>query len=559
MSDAVGAPQRTSTPATDLERVAWPELSDDVLAGLCAEGVERTVAAGAVLFDVGSAGYDLVYVVEGAVAIVDRTDDHTVVEIGPGNFLGELGMLMGQGTFLAAVASAPSTVIVVAQDDVRRLVATNPEVADVIVAAFAARRRLLIEWREGGVVVVGTEGTARTTRLLEFFSRNRIPRRFVDAADTEALASLPERPAGGADTWVVTGSGDVLDDPSTRQVAEALGFALSGDEGDVYDLVVVGAGPGGLAAAVYGASEGLRTLVIEDTAIGGQAGTSSRIENYLGFSTGISGTELAYQGSIQAVKFGASFSAPSQAVSLRHDPEGAVHRVTLDGGEVACGRTVVLACGVQYRRLPIDRLEELEGAGIYYAATELEARFCRERQIVIVGGGNSAGQASMFLSRHASRTHVVVRGEGPAATMSKYLSERLTNDSRIQLWTHTEVSAVHGEERLERITLRNVESGEEETLDSPALFVMIGAAPNTGWLPESVEVDAKGFVVTGHDGDPYATTLPGVFAVGDVRAGSVKRVASSVGEGSVVVTSVHRHLDQLDGAGRTIATGASAR
>ncbi|MCG8456601.1 MAG: FAD-dependent oxidoreductase, partial [Holophagales bacterium] len=318
------------------------------------------------------------------------------------------------------------------------------------------------------------------------------------------------------------------------------GMDLQVEKGELYDLAVVGAGPAGLAAAVYGASEGLCTLVVEDTAIGGQAGTASRIENYLGFSTGISGSELAYQGEIQAVKFGARITVPRRAVALRRIDEG--FELTLDDGSRARTRSVVIAAGVQYRRLPLERLEALEGAGVYYAATHLEARLCAGSDAVIVGGGNSAGQAAMFLSRHARCTHIMVRGEGLAATMSSYLSERIHGDPHIRLWTRTEVAALHGEEQLEAVTLRDRDSGETSRVEASALFVMIGAAPNTGWLQGTLELDEHGFVTTGQGGEPYGTSLAGVYAVGDIRSGSVKRVASAVGEGSVVVSAIHRYL-----------------
>ena len=444
-------PRRSSaTPRNELERAAWPVLPDGVIDVLRAAGEERRVETGDVLFEVGQPGYDLVYVEEGSVDIVERESGSVVTTIAAPNFAGELGMLMGRGTFLACEAAEPSHVIVVPQAKVLDLVATVPEVADAIVAAFAARRRLLIEWQQGGLTIVGREGDARTVALLEFASRNRIPHRFVDRAEAAAVAeiaaacALPE-----TGTAVITGRNEVLADPDKRALADALGLRFAVDAARTYDLTVVGAGPGGLAAAVYGASEGLSTLVVEDTAIGGQAGTSSRIENYLGFSTGVSGAELAYQGEIQAVKFGARLAVPRRAVALREGTcaEGSGEpclELELDDRAVVRTRTVVLANGVQYRKLPLERLEDFEGAGVYYAATELEARFCRGTDAVIVGGGNSAGQAAMFLSRHARRTHVVVRGQGLAETMSSYLSSRIEGDPRIELVTCCEVAALHG-------------------------------------------------------------------------------------------------------------------
>lgn len=548
----------TAAPHSDLERQAWPVLAPDLIARLRAEGGQRSLADGDVLFEVGQKSYDLALILHGVIDIVDRSGDRVVVTIEAPNFVGELGMLMGQGTFLAGVARGQTEVIVVAQDRLRELVATVPEIADVVVTAFAARRRLLMEWAEGGLTIVGRESDRATIQLLTFASRNRIPYRFVDRANKDEMQRLTatcDLPAEGA--AVITGHSDVLTDPSPRTLAAALGMDLSLDpesnelnaattEGRVYDLAIVGAGPAGLAAAVYGASEGLSTIVIEDTAIGGQAGTSSRIENYLGFSTGVSGSELAYQGEIQAVKFGAHFAVPRRAIGLT-EMAGTARQLTVELDDGSCVRTraLVLAMGVQYRSLPLDRLEAFEGAGIYYAATELEARFCRGTEVVIVGGGNSAGQAAMFLSRYASRTHILVRGDGLAETMSAYLTERIESDPKIEVHPQTEVSALHGTTRLDAITIRTGASGTETQIGTHALFIMIGAAPNTGWLGDTVDLDRSGFVITGRDVDQFATSRSGIWAVGDLRAGSVKRVASAVGEGSVVVSAVHRYLADM--------------
>lgn len=536
--------RRSSMPRSELERLAWPKLESEQIDRLREVGVEHEVEAGHVFFDVGQDGYDFIQVLRGSVEIVDRTNDRVVATIEAPDFVGELGMLTGQGTFMAGIAGEDSHVIVVPQDELRGLVATVPEISDAIVTAFAARRRLLIEWGQGGLVIVGRETDPETVRLLEFASRSNLPYRFVDRSEDAALAELSaatELPADGL--AAITSREAVLTRPEPRDVARALGLDLAASDDEPFDIVVVGAGPAGLASSVYGASEGLRTLTVEDTAIGGQAGTSSRIENYLGFSTGISGSDLAFQAEIQAIKFGARVTVPRRAVSLARRDDGDF-RIELDDGTSVVARAVILANGVQYRRLPLDGLEGLEGAGVYYAATELEARFCAGSDVVIVGGANSAGQAAMYLSRTASCTHVVVRGDGLSETMSSYLSSRILDDARIEVWTRTEVSAVGGEGQLERVTLRNRETGEETTMDVGALFIMIGAQPNTDWLHGFLELDEKGFIVTGRDGDPFVTSEPGVYAVGDIRSGSVKRVASAVGEGSVVVSGVHRYLTE---------------
>lgn len=339
----------------------------------------------------------------------------------------------------------------------------------------------------------------------------------------------------------------MLVNPTAREVSAALGLDLEAKADRLFDVVVVGAGPAGLAASVYAASEGLSVITIEDTAIGGQAGTSSRIENYLGFPRGISGADLAYLGEVQAVKFGGRFTVPRRASRLL--PGDDHFQVELDDETCIRTRSVILANGVQYSRLPLGNLEQLEGNGVYYAATTLEARFCRNTEVVIIGGGNSAGQAAMFLSRHARHVHLVIRRDSLSDTMSSYLSTRILSDPAITLHTQSEVSALAGTARLEGVTLTNRQNGASMQIDTAALFIMIGAAPNTGWLEGQIALDGKGFIKTGSDVDihtrGYATSMPGIFAVGDIRSGSVKRVASAVGEGSVVVSAVHAFLGQV--------------
>ncbi len=534
---------RTSTPKSDLERIAWPRLDEAFLEELFRHAERRRFEAGDVLFEVGAAAYDFVYVETGSVDIVDRASGSVVLRIDQGNFVGELGMLMGQGTFFAGVAGAAVQARVVPAPVLRDLVARVPVIGDVVVPAFIARRRLLLEWREGGLVVSGPLQDRRTVRLLAFLERGRIPHRWVEPGALPA-----EHVRGGDGPVVVLGASVVLDDPSPHQLARALGLDLAADADGIFDVLVVGAGPAGLAASVYAASEGLSVLAVEDTAIGGQAGTSSRIENYLGFPTGVSGAELAHRGAVQAFKFGARITVPRRATGLKcRDGE---FQLALDDERCVRGRSVVLATGLQYRRLPIDGLGTYEGQGVYYAATDLEARFCTGREAVVIGGGNSAGQAAMFLSRYASRVHIVVRGPGLSATMSSYLSRRIERDERVELHTHSEVVAVHGDgSMLSRVTMRDG-SGSVTDLEASALFVMIGARASTDWLEGLVERDDYGLIHTGpgirEGAGEYDTSLPGVFAVGDVRAGSVKRVASAVGEGSVVVSSIHRYLQRTE-------------
>ena len=394
------APRTSGHPKNGLERAAWPELDAQFTDILRRNGETRPFGSGDVLFEVGQDSYDFIFIERGAVEVRDRGNDHVIICIGAGNFLGELGMLMGQKTFLAAVACEDGQAIIVPQAKLRELVATVPEISDIVVTAFAARRRLLMEWNEGGLVIAGGENEPCALSLREFASRNLIPHRFVDRQDDDAMKELGQScdiPPSG--TFVVVGHAQVISHSSPRDLAAAMGLELLGGGDETFDVLIVGAGPAGLAASVYAASEGLKVLAIEDTAIGGQAGTSSRIENYLGFPKGVSGAELAYRGEVQAVKFGARVTAPRRATSLNF-ADGLFH-VGLDDERCIAGKTVILANGVQYRRLPLPRLKELEGRGIYYAATELEARFCHDTEAVVVGGGNSAGQAAMFLSRTA--------------------------------------------------------------------------------------------------------------------------------------------------------------
>jgi thioredoxin reductase (NADPH) len=403
------------------------------------------------------------------------------------------------------------------------------------------------------LTVIGPETSPHVLRLLEFATRNRIPHRWLAPEDATAAAIL-ERVgvSGDAEVWVVVRGQKALADPSNLYVAKALGLDLAVKQEAPADLIVVGTGPAGLAAAVYGASEGLTTVAVDDVAIGGQAGTSSRIENYLGFPTGISGGELAFRAEVQALKFGARVTVPRRATALSR--ENGLYVVRLDDKTDLRGRSVVIATGARYRRLGLPRQELFEGAGIYYAATELEARRCRNAEAVVVGGGNSAGQAAMFLAGMARRVHLIYRGPDLGHSMSHYLISRLEHAPNVRLRMMSEVRALHGDERLEAVTVV-ADRGEEETIPARAIFVMIGADPCTDWLQGVIALDDRAFAVTGAaavDGataidSPYQTSLPGVFAVGDVRSGSVKRVASAVGEGSVVVQDVHRYLEATHG------------
>ena len=529
----------------ELLRQAFPVLDRAQIAALTAFGAERVTQPGDVLFDVGDSSYPLVVVLDGRTRILDRSEgaDQVIKESGPGEFHGELGMLTGQRAFAACVAATPGRVLLVPPAAVHDVIRTVPELSDLLVIAFSARRQLLMRSAAATLTVIGRVNSAPVLALQEFLDRNRIPHRFIarnDPAVTAVLSPFGYPPP--AETLVVVRGTRLLEDPSTLDLARALGLDLVVDRTEPADLLVVGTGPAGLATAVYGASEGLETVAIDNIAIGGQAGTSSKIENYLGFPTGISGGDLAFRGEVQAIKFGARVTVPRRATGLGR--RSGCFALALDDGGELLGRAVVIATGARYRRLGLADEERFAGAGVYYAATDLEARFCGGNEVVVVGGGNSAGQASMFLSRHARKVHHVYRGSGLKASMSQYLIARLQRVPNVKLWFGTNVVGLAGEEALEAVTLKGPQ-GDEVEIRVNAVFAMIGAEPCTSWLNGLVDLDAKGFVRTGSEvggASTYETSLPGIFAVGDVRSGSVKRVASAVGEGSVVVQSVHGYL-----------------
>ena len=540
----------------DLETMRRVPLADEHVAAICEIGRECSYAAGEMVAELSSPMDRFVYVIEGEIEVVDPFSGERMVPstLGPTQFMGEIAFLNGGTNMLGMRAAKPTRTIEAPREAMLELMARVPELSDHIITVFAARRRRQFEQNNSGIKLIGADRDPRIQQCERFLSRNRIPFQSydLDSSETEAsrLCSLVDH-----EPAVILGKDRPLDDPSPRALAQALNLDLAIGEDETVDLLIVGAGPSGVAAAVYAGAEGMSALVVEDTAIGGQAGTSSRIENYMGFPTGISGADLIYRGQIQALKFGTRFAMPRRVEELEETPDG-TFCATLDHGERLCARAVLVATGVQYRRLPIDRLEELEGAGVFYAATEMEARFCRNTEVVVVGGGNSAGQAAMYLSRAAKCVHVVVRGTSLAASMSDYLSRRLEADPRVQLHYETTVSQLHGDDHLDAITLDTPDGPQR--IESRALFIMIGAAPNTDWLAEHIELDERGFVLTGEKVDrdsPYETSKPGIFAVGDVRAGSVKRVASGVGEGSVVVSRIWSHVDQLR---RAEAIGAAA-
>ena len=526
----------------DLRQMQRTPLAPAHVEALRRAGREVTYPAGAFLLKPGDPIDRFTYVEEGEIEVVNPYTDkrHLSSTLGPAQFMGEISFLNGGGASLAMRAVSETRVVEVPRDAMLQLMSQIPEMSDIIITVFSARRRRQLDDRDSTLVLIGEEADREVRAIAEFASRNRLPYSSFALSSAEAEAAAASCSVASAEPMVVFGRGTVVEDPTPAKVALLLGLNRDLKDDQAFDVLIVGGGPAGVAAGVYAGAEGLCALVIEDIAIGGQAGTSSRIENYMGFPTGISGADLVWRGEVQAMKFGTQFAMPRRVVTLERLEDDSFC-ATMDSGERVRGKAVVVATGVQYRRLPIERLKELEGAGVYYAATEIEARYCKGTEAIIIGGGNSAGQAAMFLSRSAARVRLLVRGDSLAASMSSYLSSRLEADPAITIEYRAEVVALQGDDALEGVTIRNVDSGETREVATRALFVMVGAVPNTAWLSHLVKLDDKGFIVTGDaaSGDsPYATSQPGIFAVGDVRCGSVKRVASSVGEGSVVISKV---------------------
>ncbi|MBY0257573.1 cyclic nucleotide-binding domain-containing thioredoxin-disulfide reductase [Methylobacterium sp.] len=530
----------------DLREMQRVPLAASHVAALRAAGNERLYPAGTYLARAGEPADRFVYVEDGEVEVVNPFTDerHLPSTLGPTQFMGEIAFLNGGNFSMPMRAVQDTRVVEVPRPAMLRLMSEIPEMSDIVITVLAARRRRQLDTQDGTLVLIGEEDDRAVRRIAEFASRNRLPYRSYALGSPEAGAvatscAIPtDRPA------VIFGREIVVTDPTPDKVAQLLGLNHALVDDEAFDVLIVGGGPAGVAAGVYAGAEGLRALVIEDVAIGGQAGTSSRIENYMGFPTGISGADLVWRGEVQALKFGTRFAMPRRVAKLERLAD-ATFCATFDNDQRVRGHAVVVATGVQYRRLPIDRLESFEGAGVYYAATEIEARYCKNAEIVVIGGGNSAGQAAMFLSRSAGHVHLLVRGPSLATSMSSYLSSRLEADSGITIAYGSEVAALHGADRLEAVTIRSVGDGTSRTIPTCAVFVMVGAAPNTHWLSGLVDLDPHGFVLTGAAvgaPSPYGTSHPGIFAVGDVRAGSVKRVASSVGEGSVVISKVWEHV-----------------
>ncbi|HXU64872.1 MAG TPA: FAD-dependent oxidoreductase [Polyangia bacterium] len=541
----------------------FPTLTDRQIDRIAAVGQRTTVPAGELLFDVGQQNTRFFVVVSGEIEIRQPAAevDRVIVRHGPGAFTGEINMLSARRSLVRAQTSAPSELIVADREVLRRLVQTDPELSEILMRAFILRRVALLQGASDAMVLIGSRHSADTLRIKEFLSRNGQPFQYEDVETDPSVEALLDRFHVGVNEIpiVVCAAGHVLKNPSIEALASAVGLDATLDPAAVRDVVIVGAGPAGLAAAVYAASEGLDVLVLEATAPGGQAGTSSRIENYLGFPTGISGQALAGRALAQAQKFGAEVAIARTAVRL--DCDTRPYRIYLSDGTEIRTRAIVIATGVRYRTLNVAGLERYDGNGVYHSATHLEGQLCDGQEVVIVGGGNSAGQAAVFLSQIAKRVQILVRGPGLAESMSRYLIQRIECSASIDLQTRSQVVAAEGDGRLERLTWRHVDTGQETTRPISSLFVMTGADPNTAWLEGCLLMDEKRFVKTGADltvddlagagwsrkRSPYLmeTSIPGVFCVGDARANSVKRVASGVGEGSICVQLLHRALQEL--------------
>ncbi len=519
--------------ATPASRV----LDESQLRTLRDHGEERTAAAGEKLFEPGDASYPFIAILEGEIAVLDSAGNE-IIRHGPTGFLGEMNLLTGQTVFLTAVAAKPIRYIAVDRDDLRQLLFDDSSLSELLLSAFVQRRELLQQWEGIGIEIVGPRDSQRTREMVEFAKRMRLPHSWRDPAeDTEAAALLTELTAEELPLVRLPGETE-LRAPSNGELSRSLGIGLELQPREQVDLLVLGGGPAGLGAAVYGASEGLDTLVIESTVLGGQAGTSRRIENYLGFPAGISGSELTSRAVTQARKFRARTATPYRALSL--EPGEDFHRVQLDGEVEVAAKAVLIATGAEYRRLPVAGLEEYEGLSVFYAAGPPEAQLCGGSRVGVVGGGNSAGQAAVWLARGGALVTLLHRRADLSETMSNYLIEELDRYG-VAVRDRSEIAELHGEDgQLRAVTLTD---GEE--LPFSFLFLFLGAAPCTTWLGECIARDEKGFVLTGEEAGAAGlleTSVAGVYAAGDVRSGSIKRCATAIGEGAAVVRFVHEHL-----------------
>jgi thioredoxin reductase (NADPH) len=545
----------------DLRAVAFPKLDEADMAALgrCASAQVNRYRDGEILFQIGERDFKFFIIKSGQIEIIDDSGEtpKSLAVLGPGEFTGDVAHLTGRPSVVSAVARGECEAYEISAEVLRQILNRSPQLGDIILHAFIARRQLLRESESfTGLRVIGSRYSRDTFRIRDFLSKNRVLFTWLDLeADPQVNQLLVQFGVTEAETPVVAwGRKLLLRNPSNTELAEALGIRRPIDQ-TVYDLAIVGAGPAGLAAAVYGASEGLNTVVLERTGPGGQASGSMRIENYLGFPTGITGIELADRAVLQANKFGARLPVPTPVMSMTCVNGYPV--LQLDSGETVTAKCLLIATGADYRRLPAEGCEQFEGCGVYYAATVNEAPLCRGMDVVVVGGGNSAGQAAVFLAGHSRKVYLVIRGGDLYENMSAYLARRIEETPNIEILLNTEVRRMSGNSHLNSVEIINNKSGEVRSLEIAALFSFIGAVPRTDWLPPQIEKDAKAFVRTGTDlsqsshrtagRQPFLleTSHPGIFAAGDVRSGSVKRVASAVGEGAMAVQFVHEYLKKL--------------
>lgn len=543
------------------QAIAFPVLEPHHIEALKNYGHSRSASPGEVLWEEGDRSFCFFVVLSGLVEIVEHSggEQRLIALHKPGEFTGDVDMLTGRASLVTGRVIEQAELLEIGAGSLQRVVGELPEVSEIVLKAFLTRRTLLLSDGYTGLKIIGSRFSPPAHHLREFATRNAIPFTWIDLEkDEQAEELLRQFGVGPNDTpIVICSSGSAISNPSVSELAHHMGLDVYVAPGEIYDLVIVGAGPAGLAAAVYAASEGLKTLSVDGVAAGGQAGTSSKIENYLGFPVGISGAELARNALLQAQKFGARISVPQQAVGIRCT--GGERTVLLDDGSEISARCILIASGVEYKSLEIPEFERYEGAGIYYAATEMEARICSEEDAVIIGGGNSAGQAAIFLSRSSRQVHVVIRGDDLGKSMSRYLVDRVEGTPNIHVHKRHTVAHLDGGDQLSEVVLRDEESGSMRRLPARAMFMFIGAVPRTDWLRGCVDLDPKGFVLTGSSlpaatlqnevwgavkRPPYflETSLPGVFAAGDARSDSVKRVASAVGEGSMAISFVHAHI-----------------
>jgi thioredoxin reductase (NADPH) len=551
--------------ALDSSNQAFPVLSDAQISRVRHVSKLRKVMPGEILFQPNDTEIPFFVVLSGIVEVVQPslTGEHNVATHSAGHFTGEITMISGQRSLVLGRVTQAGEVLEMSGDDLRLLVAGDADLSETFLRAFILRRLALISHGYGDLIMLGSRHCANTLHLREFLGRNAHPYTYIDLDTDKTSQELLDRfhVKTGEVPVVICNGQTVLRNPSTQQLADCLGFNASINQTQVRDLIIVGAGPSGLAAAVYAASEGLDALVIETDSPGGQAGSSSKIENYLGFPTGVSGQELAARALTQAQKFGARMMVGHKVTELKcgHRP----YEIVLDNGNILAARAIVISSGAQYNKPPIANLKEFEGKGIYYGATYIESQLCGSEEVIVVGGGNSAGQAAVYLSQTASKVHLLIRSSGLSETMSRYLIRRITDNPNIEMHLRTEIVGLQGNGQLDEVVWFDRATGESSTHPIRHVFVMAGASPRTDWLRGCVALDDKGFILTGRDLDastglvpPSAwslprppqmleTSLPAVFAVGDVRAGNVKRVASAVGEGAIAIHLVHRALAEL--------------